>query len=261
MIPEKFDEKQYIIWHEKTFENDKGFEKKLEKLLSQLSKDAKEDLIFMSNIFKIVISKIEKKYERIHGSNFEYEFPLLKILASKNEKKYNLLFKSKKSVINKLWRKNRGEKKIELKNIKENINDLVRTEIVTSNLETCKFLATSLEMDYISSIDKKLAKFEQKISEIKFEPEMKMESGYFAYHGLVRFRSGIRIEIQLYSTLMKSWRKLSHKLYEESRIQADAKVFDYGTKETRLISLGHLLHLAECEMLRLEEEIRNRYRH
>jgi ppGpp synthetase/RelA/SpoT-type nucleotidyltranferase len=84
---------------------------------------------------------------------------------------------------------------------------------------------------------------------------MKMASGYFAYHGQVDFASGLIIEIQIYSSLMKSWRKLSHKLYEKARVRTKAKQLDYGTTETRLISLGHLLHLAECELTRLDNEL------
>ena len=80
---------------------------------------------------------------------------------------------------------------------------------------------------------------------------MKMASGYFAYHGIIEFNSGITIEVQIYSSLMSSWSKLSHKLYEKARIRTKNKELDFGTTETRLISLGHLLHLAECELLDL----------
>ena len=44
-----------------------------------------------------------------------------------------------------------------------------------------------------------------------------MESGYFAYHGLVHFKSGLVVEVQIYSDLMRQWRKLSHTLYERAR--------------------------------------------
>ena len=42
-----------------------------------------------------------------------------------------------------------------------------------------------------------------------------MESGYFAYHGEVRFRTGLIVEVQIYSELMRQWRRLSHVHYEE----------------------------------------------
>ena len=53
-----------------------------------------------------------------------------------------------------------------------------------------------------------------------------MESGYFAYHGEVRFRTGLIVEVQIYSELMRQWRRLSHVHYErrESRGQAEARV-------------------------------------
>jgi ppGpp synthetase/RelA/SpoT-type nucleotidyltranferase len=83
---------------------------------------------------------------------------------------------------------------------------------------------------------------------------MKMASGYFAYHGLIRFSSGHVVEVQIYSALMSEWRKLSHLLYERVRVEPITQ-HEFGSKETRLISLGHALHLAECEIQRLSHEI------
>lgn len=82
-----------------------------------------------------------------------------------------------------------------------------------------------------------------------------MASGYFAYHGLIKFKSGLLVELQIYSSLTNNWRKLSHKLYEKVRLNPKKNI-DFGTSEARLISLGHLFHLVECELKRLEEEIK-----
>jgi ppGpp synthetase/RelA/SpoT-type nucleotidyltranferase len=97
--------------------------------------------------------------------------------------------------------------------------------------------------------------FNGSIASIHFGPEMKMESGYFAYHGLVRFKSGLVVEVQIYSELMRQWRRLSHSLYERARVEGIQK-YEFNSKESRLISLGHLLHLAECQLEQLGQEYR-----
>ena len=84
-----------------------------------------------------------------------------------------------------------------------------------------------------------------------------MESGYFAYHGLVHFRNGLVVEVQIHSDLMKQWRKLSHALYELARAEL-IRTYEFNSKESRLISLGHLLHLAECQLQQLRQEFGGR---
>ena len=86
---------------------------------------------------------------------------------------------------------------------------------------------------------------------------MKMESGYFAYHGEVRFRTGLIVEVQIYSELMRQWRRLSHVHYELARVESKQR-HEFNSKESRLVSLGHLLHVAECELQQLAEEFRQR---
>jgi hypothetical protein len=58
----------------------------------------------------------------------------------------------------------------------------------------------------------------------------------------------------MYSALMSEWRKLSHLLYERVRLEPIPQ-HEFGSKESRLISLGHALHLAECEIQRLRQEL------
>jgi ppGpp synthetase/RelA/SpoT-type nucleotidyltranferase len=98
------------------------------------------------------------------------------------------------------------------------------------------------------------AEYQNRVISTSFEPEMKMASGYFAYHGLVCFKSGFIVEVQIYSALMSEWRKLSHLLYERVRLEPIAQ-YEFGSPESRLVSLGHALHLAECEIMRLHQEI------
>lgn len=54
------------------------------------------------------------------------------------------------------------------------------------------------------------AMFDNTIQTIRFEPEIKMEYSCFAYHGLAWFKTGLVVEIQIYSDLVRQWRKLSH---------------------------------------------------
>lgn len=257
-FPNKYDKQEYIAWHEAKFKSDENLEGKLIQFRNQLKLDALQDLTFISNIIQSVSSLASNEFKIQHGVHLETDFPLTKTLIGRKttSAEYELLFKSVDSIINKLWRKNKEGEEVEISNIKEHINDLIRTEITTPTLESCSFLAERLQRENIYFPDKKQeSEFKQKIKGIIFEPEMKMESGYFAYHGQVDFTSGLTIEIQIYSSLMKSWRKLSHKLYEKVRVRTKAKQLDYGTTETRLISLGHLLHLAECELTRLDNEL------
>lgn len=256
--PNTYDKFEYIAWHEAKFKRDKGLEQKLEQFRNELMDIAQTDLEFISNIIQSVVSIASNEFKIQHGTALEADLPLVKVLIGKRttNPEFDLLFKSVDSIINKLWRKNKQGDEVQLSNIQEHIIDLVRTEIITPTLDSCKFLAERLQAHNIYFPDKKQEReFKEKVTSILFEPEMKMASGYFAYHGQVKFKSGLVIEVQIYSSLMKSWRKLSHKLYEKVRVRTKTKQLDYGTTETRLISLGHLLHLAECELTRLDNEL------
>lgn len=256
--PNKYDKFEYIAWHEAKFKDDLGLEQKLEQFRTQLKDKAQTDLEFISNVIQSVVSIASNEFRIQHGSALEADLPLIRILIGKrtSNPEFDLLFKSVDSIINKLWRKNKQGDEVQLSNIQEHITDLVRTEIITPTLDSCQFLAERLQRHNIYFPDKKQEReFKEKVKSILFEPEMKMASGYFAYHGQVEFSSGLTIEVQIYSSLMKSWRKLSHKLYEKARVRTREKQLDYGTTETRMISLGHLLHLAECELTRLDKEL------
>lgn len=259
-FPKEYEKNAYIKWHEAKFVKDKGFEKKLKEFRERLKKDALKDLKFISNIIKTVSSMASNEFRIQNGVVLEVEIPLsiISFDNEKSKKEYDLLFKSSDSIIEKLWRKNKeGNEVVQLNNVQEHISDLVRTEIITPTLEGCKFLAKRLQSKNIYFPDDEQEKdFKDKVKNVLFEPEMKMSSGYFAYHGQIHFHSGLIIEVQVYSHFMKSWRKLSHKLYEKARLRTKEKQLDYGITETRLISLGHLLHLAECELTRLENELK-----
>ena len=257
MYPEKYNKEQYIAWHEKMYPEDKNLLEKIEQFRESLKIELKVDLEFIAELLYYLVPAYKKEYKIHFNSEFEFSIALKTALSDTTGKNYELIFKSTDSIINKLWRKNKSLPAVNLNNLKTEITDLVRTEITCSTLAACSFISKRLSLENINlpedyHLKKKL---DEKVESIVFEPEMKMASGYFAYHGLVIFKTGIAIEIQIYSSLMLNWRKLSHKLYEKIRLEPIEK-HDYGTSESRLISLGHLLHLAECEVERLEKEIK-----
>jgi ppGpp synthetase/RelA/SpoT-type nucleotidyltranferase len=257
MFPNPYDKQLYIKWHETKFKNDAPLVAKLEVFRESLKSSTLEDLEFLGELLYYIIPLCKKEYKIQTGLEFEYSIPLKDALKQKEGLQYDFLFKSTDSIINKLWRKNKTEESVNLSNIKHSINDLVRTEVICSSLAVCNFISQRLITDNINlPSDYKLTKkLKEKIISIDFEPEMKMASGYFAYHGSIKFTSGLIVELQIYSSLTNTWRKLSHKLYEKVRLRPINNI-DFGTSEARLISLGHLLHLAECEAQRLEKEIK-----
>lgn len=257
IFPETYDQDRYIDWHEKEFSTDINLKEKLGDFRNQLKTDSEKELDLTANVINSLIATFKKQ----NDLNSHIDFPLIEILTKRNinSKNYDELYKSTASIINKLWRKNKDNtSNINLSNLKDHINDLIRTEIVTPTLEIAKNLSTWINFnkanlaDYINNQEVK-KDFLANIKSISFEPEMKMATGYFAYHGSVIFTSNNQLEIQIYSNLMRSWRKLSHKLYENNRIKNNKEKLDYGTNESKLISLGHLLHLAECQLAELEK--------
>lgn len=253
--PQVFNDIEYTKWHESKFPQDKPLSEKITNLRNGLITNAKDNLDLLARIIEYKTSYCSNEYQTSKKVKVTYDTPLLEALNDLRGNKYQLIFKSKESIINKLWRKNKNQDKtISLENLSQEITDLIRTEIISSTLDSAKFLAERFESSNPNIYESKLQEqFNSKIDLIKFEPEMKMASGYFAYHGLVHFKDGMKIEIQIYSSLMKQWREMSHILYEKIRLKPQ-EIYEYGTSESRLISLGHLLHLAECEIQRLQEE-------
>lgn len=265
-FPKQFDETKYVNWHNSKWPTKFGLRADLEKFRGDLMKSALKDLTFLSKLFAHYIKIAEKEYKarqtRNNPLSAEYSSPLGSAVGHPDSSSYNLLFKSPGSIIDKLWRKNKDENSkrgpqkkdfVTLKNLQTRMTDLIRTEIIGGSLDVCKELSQKFGNNNIS--DPSLKKqFTTRIKKIDVEPEMKMDKGYFAYHILVHFKSGLIVEVQIYSATIKKWRKLSHILYENSRLFGSKKP-EFNSKESRLISLGHLFHLAECEIKVLEDEL------
>ena len=239
-FPQKYHSADYVKWHHFKEPNDVDLPLKIDNLQDELEKSSAENLKLLQEVFEYFFEYAKTEYKTSKNEETTYQ------AADKID------YKKTSSIINKLWRNFKNKSKfIPLANIKSEITDLIRTEIVGDTLTSCRFLAERLKIKNIHNKNLK-TKCEKVIKDISFEPEMKMASGYFAYHILVHFADGITIEVQIYSAIIKKWRDLSHTLYE---IVRDSPIdHDFGSKESRLISLGHLFHLAECEIERLQED-------
>jgi ppGpp synthetase/RelA/SpoT-type nucleotidyltranferase len=256
-FPKEFKAKEYVKWHNSKKTTDSDLAEKIESLRNNLKLSATEDLQFLEQLFSYLIKLSKQEYKKEKNINVEYKSTLKNALNKKGDT-YDRLFKSESSILNKLWRKNKyintqkGRNYIFLSNIKTEITDLIRTEIVGDTLDSCNFLSARFDKKHIKD-DELTKKYEKHVKKITLEPEMKMASGYFAYHILIHFKSGIIVEVQIYSEIVKKWRALSHQLYDIVRI-ASNKDHEFNSKEARLISLGHLFHLAECEIKNLQDE-------
>jgi ppGpp synthetase/RelA/SpoT-type nucleotidyltranferase len=249
-----------LAWHNATFPDDAPLADKLEKLRGDLIGSSRDPLTTLAQILTYAANYCRFEYEQAAKTPTDYDISLSEALRAKpGSAAYELLFKSTGSLINKLWRQNtKAPPEVHLGNCRAYITDLVRTDIVATTLDSARFLAERMNALPGIIYEPKVRKaFDDSIGSVHFEPEMKMESGYFAYHGLVHFKSGLIVEVQIYSELMRQWRKLSHTYYERARVEGKQK-HEFNSKESRLISLGHLLHVAECQLQQLAQEFGGR---
>lgn len=259
MKPTPYRLDQYIQWHDAVITADSPVLPRLEALRDELMVKARLDLELLYQLLTYMSTYARNEYRQARGQEANYQTPLSEALptgpSGAPSPRYQDLFKSVPSVVNKMWRKADEEPRVTLSNIFHSITDLIRTDVRTETLDGAQFFARRMnELPGLIYNQELRDQYEVRVESIAFEPEMKMASGYFAYHGLVRFKSGYAVEVQIYSALMSEWRKLSHQLYERVRLEPVAK-HEFASPEARLISLGHALHLAECEIMRLRQEI------
>lgn len=259
MKPTPYSLDGYVQWHEAAVEADRPVLARLGKLRDEMMVKARPDLDFLYQLLTYMFTYARKEYRLARGQEADYQTPLSEAISTgpggTPSPRYHDLFKSVPSVVNKMWRKADDEPGVTLSNILQSITDLIRTDVRTETLDGAQFLAHRMnDLPGLIYNEELRNQFAGRVESISFEPEMKMASGYFAYHGLVRFKSGYVVEVQIYSALMSEWRKLSHQLYERARLEPVAK-HEFASPEARLISLGHALHLAECEIMRLRQEI------
>lgn len=250
--PYNFD--QYVAWHNQIVEPDMNIIDELTILMNSLkqNRDRFEKLAQLLDHLNTILLRAKRTAD-VDVSSYKCEILLDTQLSTG---KYDDIFKSTTSIIDKLWRKNRNTTNyVKTTNIKENIKDLARSSVILSTHKFANDFSKALpnwreklEWNHVALDDF------SNIIEIKVEQEAKMASGYFAYHADVIYDDGFHVEIQIYSQLNEVWRGLSHKLYEKTRLQQDVE-YGHGSSASRLVSLGHLLHLAECEAERLQKEL------
>ncbi|MGH7135147.1 MAG: hypothetical protein ACREHD_05360 [Pirellulales bacterium] len=260
MKPRPYSRDEYVRWHEAVVPGDKPLLDGIVRIRADLGTRAHADLEFLHQLLTYMFTYTRNEYKHSRGQEVTYQTPLSDALLSDPSgvpsPRYDALFKSVPSIVNKMWRKaDDGGPSVRLGNLLEAITDLVRTDVRTETLDGAQFLARRMNDLPGLLYDEQLRhEYDLRVAASFFEPEMKMASGYFAYHGLIHFKSGYAVEVQIYSALMSEWRKLSHLLYERVRLEPIAH-HEFGSPESRLISLGHALHLAECEIMRLRQEI------
>lgn len=250
----------YLKWHDKEVENGESFEKFVNGLRNELKSKSSAKLEALAQLLIQIKQRTEPecKLQSKGMLSGEFELPIKQFSEHQSPEGYDLLFKSTDSIIEKCWRKNAKLKDdfVSSENLLCEITDLIRTSVICPTLLHAKMFSERFEAweDFIPSEE-----IEQHFSEIKsivVDKEAKPASGYFAYHALVCFVDGLAIEVQFYSQLSSAWRNMSHKLYENTRVGASAFIAP-GSPESRLISLGHMLHLAECELDRLADELKS----
>ncbi len=189
----------------------------------------------------------------------EFELPTKHFSENSSREGYDLLFKTSDAIIEKCWRMNADRSEgnfVSSNNLSNEITDLIRTSVVSPTLFHARMFAERLVAwkSFIPADD--IEKHFSAISNVTVDKEAKPASGYFAYHSIVTFDNRQSIEVQIFSQLSSAWRNISHKLYEKTRIGSSAYLTP-GSPEARLISLGHMLHLAECELDRLSTELKD----
>lgn len=260
-IFESFERDKYLDWHQSNVDNSINFEEKLNEYREELKANSATKLETLGQLLSQIKSRTEPEC-KLQSKGFmsgEFELPTKHFTEKSSQQGFDLLFKSTESIIEKCWRKNATRKDgfVGISNISNEITDLIRTSVISPTLLHAKMFSERLEAwsEFISPDDIKEHFVE--IIEVKVDKEAKPASGYFAYHCLVYFNDGLAIEVQIYSLLSSAWRNISHKLYEKTRAGSPAYLAP-GSPESRLISLGHMLHLAECELDRLINDLQEK---
>ena len=257
-IFESFDKDRYLEWHRTNVDMDIDFEEKLNGYRDNLKTSSTTKLETLGQLLSQIKSLTEPEC-KLQSKGFmsgEFELPTKYFTEKSSKQGFDLLFKSTGSIIEKCWRKNatRNDGFVGINNINNEITDLIRTSVISPTLLHAKMFSERLEAwkDFIPS--DAIKEHFSEIKEVKVDKEAKPASGYFAYHCLVYFNDGLAIEVQVYSLLSSAWRNISHKLYEKTRAGSPGYLAP-GSPESRLISLGHMLHLAECELDRLINDL------
>lgn len=246
-FPQTYTKESYALWHNHCMPEDANIELRLDDFRSELKGSSPSSLAALSQLLAQIKAHTEKECRvRFKGiSEGQFSVPTTQFSQQPTNEGFDRLFKSSDSILEKLWRKNRSRSSnyINLGNLKGEISDLVRTSVVAPTLGHASLFAKRLE-NWTDIIDvQDIKNHLSDISNVAVDMEAKLASGYFDYHSNIYFGSGLCIEVQIYSQLSEAWRGISHKLYATKRLR-ESLSSGAGSAEARLVSLGHLLHLA-----------------
>ena len=251
--PETYDKMQYITWHQNEFESGSN-------ILDKIANFSEESTSFLFNDDKKILNGLFQfinesvRIAKIRRSNINFDITP-EIPKNQSEFKQRYL-KSENSIINKLWRKNKNQSVVKIDEIRTKLKDLIRFSIKVDSLKSAEILANVFSDRALLSENSETAKeyFKSVLEKIEVDSEMKMSSGYFAYHCYFHFYSQFIIEVQIFSELTNYWRKISHSTYEKARINATNSM-KFNDFNSRIISIGHMLYIAECELYNIEKEL------
>ena len=257
MFPPSYNRDIYIKWHENEFEVGSNLLKSLNEFQEKVTdyffeKDKKTQLSTLLQFINEVL-----RISEIRRNNITYsihpDIPTNKTLF---KQKY---LKQHDSIVNKFWRKNKEILNIKTDNFDMKLKDLIRFSIKVDSLTSAETIAKVLSDKELLIKHSKDCKeyFENELEKIEIDNEMKMSSGYFAYHCYFYFKQSFIVEIQIFSELSNFWRKMSHKIYDKVRLQ-DSQIYKFNDVNSRMISIGHLLYLAECEHASIEKEMEDK---
>lgn len=265
-FPDTFSVDHLQIWHSDYFKNKIDIVERTEKYQKKVIRFfvSKESLIRRSNerncwneLFSCVDSALESK--RIQNDLSKLIF--VPDILPKSESIFQDNFvKSTNSVLDKYWREVRGllkdkKKPISFGKFLRNINDFVRFSIKADTLAIAEAFSKEIVQIPKLASNPVIEKFNKMyLADVRVDHELKMASGYFAYHCYFHFKEGFIVEMQIFSELSNYWRKISHHIYEKLR-DKPKEDFRFNDVESRMIAMGHLLYLADCELNKIENEL------
>lgn len=267
-FPHIYDETLFDLWYASKAKKSINVNRNIEKIRNDIAKyfmtiisvGGKETTIW-DYFLKFLDASLE--HTKVHKKLSSIDFVPTFFPKNVNEfQKYYL--KTTKSIKNKLWRKNkekidknlRGYVKIE--DLTTSMNDLARLSIKANSLQIAEEMSNELaNINEFQNHDGIKNFYDNYLTKIIVDTELKTPSGYFAYHIYFHFNKGYVIELQVYSELSNYWRNVSHIIYEKIRT-LPKKQLKFNDLDSRLISLGHLLYLADCELCNIVKEIEAR---
>jgi ppGpp synthetase/RelA/SpoT-type nucleotidyltranferase len=265
-FPPIYEETLFDLWYKSKVENIK-IDKRLERVRNDIAKYFIDPQVVNGydtpiNIWSLFLQFLDASLEHTKINKKLNIIDFVPDYFPKNHNEFTKYYiKTTKSIKNKLWRKNKQKRdnkergNIKISDLTSDMKDLVRFSIKAGSLQIAEEM--SKELSNISKIQKhdSVKKFyDNLLTKIEVDTELKTPSGYFAYHIYFYFKKGYVVELQVYSELSNYWRNISHVIYEKIRI-LPKKQLRFNDLDSRLISIGHLLYLADCELCNIEREI------